>query len=511
MACTYKGWAQRAVITLAISVGTLACACNLAAQASSPADIAAPSKTPAPNPTQVASRRDMLTEFNDSLQELTSRVSPAIVQVQVTGYRAVSSKDKDSDDDSDDASGNTIGRQRSLGSGVIVDPDGYIITNAHVVKGAQRVRVQLTSPTDSSDSQVRASLGVGDHLPPVDAKIVGVAPVIDLAVLKIDSKDLPYVHFADYTKLKKGQLVLAFGNPEGLENSVTMGIISAVARQADPSTPAVYIQTDAPINPGSSGGPLVDTNGDLVGINTFILTVSGGSQGLGFAIPSSVVEFVYHELRKYGRVHRSVIGASLQEITPDLAVGLGLKPQHGVIVADVVPDGPADKAGLQPQDILLSLDGRAIGSVPLAEMIISTRPVDAVVKVEVLRGTQKISMTIPVTEQKNDIDQLSDLVNPEKDLVVKLGFFGVEIDSKLEKELEDLREPSGVIVAALAADGAGVEVDLQPGDVIHALNGKPIRTLEGLRAALAAMPVNAPGVLQIERDGKLQYVTFEME
>jgi S1-C subfamily serine protease len=120
-------------------------------------------------------------------------------------------------------------------------------------------------------------------------------------------------------------------------------------------------------------------------------------------------------------------------------------------------------------------------------------------------------MTIPVTEQKNDIDQLSDLVNPEKDLVVKLGFFGVEIDSKLEKELEDLREPSGVIVAALAADGAGVEVDLQPGDVIHALNGKPIRTLEGLRAALAAMPVNAPGVLQIERDGKLQYVTFEME
>src|ERR1700734_2871517 len=329
MAWTYKGRAQRAVITLAISVGALACASNLAAQASSPADVAAPSKTPAPNPMQVESRRDMLTEFNDSLQELTSRVSPAIVQVQVTGYRAVSSKDKDSDDDSDDASGNTIGRQRSLGSGVIVDPDGDIITNAHVVKGAQRVRVQLHSPTDSSDSQVRASLGVGDHLPPVDAKIVGVAPVIDLAVLKIDSKGLPYVHFADYTKLKKGHLVLAFGNPEGLENSVTMGIISAVARQADPSTPAVYIQTDAPINPGSSGGPLVDTNGDLVGINTFILTVSGGSQGLGFAIPSSVVEFVYHELRKYGRVHRSVIGATLQEITPDLAAGLALKKKRG--------------------------------------------------------------------------------------------------------------------------------------------------------------------------------------
>jgi serine protease Do len=479
-----------------------------------PADVAKPAKTPAASPADQAARAGMLSQFNDSLQELTSRVSPAIVQIQVTGYRAVASKSKSSGDDGDDddsAGNSTIGRQRSLGSGVIVDPDGYIITNAHVVKGAQRVRVQLTPPTDASDSQVRASLGVGDHLPPVDAKIVGIAPAIDLAVLKIDGKDLPSVPFADYTKLKKGQLVLAFGNPEGLENSVTMGIISAVARQADPANAAVYIQTDAPINPGSSGGPLVDTNGNLVGINTFILTVSGGSQGLGFAIPSSVVEFVYKELRKYGRVHRSVIGATLQEITPDLAAGLGLKTQHGVIVADVTPDGPADKAGLQVQDILLSLDGRPIGSVPLAEMIVSTRPVDAVVKVEALRGGQKISMTIPVTEQKNDIDQLSDLVNPEKDLVAKLGIFGVEIDDRLAKEVEDLREPSGVIVAALAADASGVEIDLQPGDVIHALNGKPVRTLDGLRSALAAMAVNAPGVLQIERDGKLFYITFEME
>src|SRR6202453_2225299 len=380
-----------------------------------------------------SSRENLLAQFNDSLEELTSRVSPSIVQVQVTGYRSIEAKNQDE--------ASLIGRERSLGSGVIVDPDGYIITNAHVVKGAQRVRVILT-PATAGDSQVRASLGLGEHSPPADARIIGIAPTIDLALLKIEQKNLPAMSFADYTELKKGQLVLAFGSPEGLENSVSMGVVSAVARQADPDVPSVYIQTDAPINPGSSGGPLVDTNGDLVGINTFILTVSGGSQGLGFAIPSSVVEFVYHELRKYGRVHRSVIGASLQEITPDLAVGLGLKTQHGVIVADVVPDGPADKAGLQPQDILLSLDGRAIGSVPLAEMIISTRPVDAVVKVEVLRGTQKISMTIPVTEQKNDIDQLSDLVNPEKDLVVKLGFFGVEIDSKLEKELEDLREPS---------------------------------------------------------------------
>ena len=226
----------------------------------------------APKTPAESARKDLLTQFNDALQELTARVSPAIVQVQVNGYRALSDKNQD------DAS--MIGRERSLGSGVIVDPDGYIITNAHVVKGAQRVRVVLT-PATAGDSQVRASLGLGEHSPPIEARIIGIAPTIDLALLKVEQKNLPAIGFADYTQLKKGELVLAFGNPEGLENSVTLGVVSAVARQADPDVPSVYIQTDAPINPGNSGGPLVNTNGELVGINTFILTESGGSQGSG--------------------------------------------------------------------------------------------------------------------------------------------------------------------------------------------------------------------------------------
>jgi serine protease Do len=489
--------ARSFALSAAFFFGALA---SLAAQA--PQDTQSGQTAVAPKTPSESARKGLLTEFNESLQELTARVSPSIVQVQVTGYRALSEKNQDE--------ASTIGRQRSLGSGVIVDADGYIITNAHVVKGAQRVRVVLT-PATAGDSQVRASLGLGDHSPPIDARIIGIAPTIDIALLKIEQKALPAIGFADYTKLKKGELVLAFGNPEGLENSVSMGVVSAVARQADPDVPSVYIQTDAPINPGNSGGPLVNTNGELVGINTFILTESGGSQGLGFAIPSSVVEFVYHELRKYGRVHRSVIGAELQEITPDLAAGLSLKKERGVVVADVEPDGPAEKAGLQIQDILLSLDGRAIGSVPLAEMIVSTRPAGAVVKAEVLRGAQTLTLTIPVAEQKNDVDQLGDLVDPQKDLVAKLGIFAVQIDDDLAKQLEDLREPSGVIVAAMAADLLGVEADLQPGDVIHALNGKPVTTLEGLRAALKALPSGAAGVLQVERDSKYMYVTFEID
>jgi serine protease Do len=501
MACNTRGLAGSAARSFALSAAFfVGAAASLAAQA--PQDAQSGQTAVAPKTPAESARKGLLTEFNESLQELTARVSPSIVQVQVTGYRALSEKNQDE--------ASTIGRQRSLGSGVIVDADGYIITNAHVVKGAQRVRVVLT-PATAGDSQVRASLGLGDHSPPIDARIIGIAPTIDIALLKIEQKGLPAIGFADYTKLKKGELVLAFGNPEGLENSVSMGVVSAVARQADPDVPSVYIQTDAPINPGNSGGPLVNTNGELVGINTFILTESGGSQGLGFAIPSSVVEFVYHELRKYGRVHRSVIGAELQEITPDLAAGLSLKKERGVVVADVEPDGPAEKAGLQIQDILMNLDGRAIGSVPLAEMIVSTRPAGAVVKAEVLRGAQTLTLTIPVAEQKNDVDQLGDLVDPQKDLVAKLGIFAVQIDDDLAKQLEDLREPSGVIVAAMAADLLGVEADLQPGDVIHALNGKPVTTLDGLRAALKALPTGAAGVLQVERDSKYMYVTFEMD
>ena len=448
-------------------------------------------------------RADLLAQLSSSLDALTSRVSPSVVQIQVTGYRPVKDEDEDN-------TASVIGRQRSLGSGVIVDPEGYIITNAHVVKGAQRVRVLLTAAV-AGNSQVGASLGAGDRLPPMEAKVVGIASMNDLALLKIEAKRLPALPFADYTKLKKGQLVLAFGNPEGLENSVSMGVISAVARQADPGNPWVFIQTDAPINPGNSGGPLVNTDGEIVGINTFILTESGGSQGLGFAIPSSVVQFVSSELRKYGHVHRSIIGAELQAITPELAGGLNLARQQGVIVADVQPGGPADKAGLHVQDLLLSLDRRAIGSVPLAEMIISTRPADALIEAEVLRASHKLTLEIPVAQEKNDVDALADVMDPGKALVPKLGVFGVEINDKLAGELPDLRWPSGVVVVARAVDGLGVDADLQPGDVIHALNGKTIETLDNLRNGIKAIPLGAPGVLQVERDSKLMYVSFEMD
>ncbi|MGB6198740.1 MAG: trypsin-like peptidase domain-containing protein [Candidatus Acidiferrales bacterium] len=455
-------------------------------------------QTQAPN---ANTRTDLLSQFSDSLDALALRVSPAVVQIQVTGFQAVS------EGNANDTA--VVARSRVLGSGVIVDPNGYIITNAHVVKGAQRVRVFLTAAP--AGSQVSASLSLTDRMPAMDAKIIGIEPTLDLALLKIDATGLPALSFADYSALKKGQIVLAFGNPEGFENSVTMGVVSAVARQVFPDVPSVYIQTDAPINPGNSGGPLVDTDGKIVGINTLIVSESGGSQGLGFAIPSFVVEFVYGQLKQFGHVHNIVIGVDLQQISSDLAQGLKLNQQEGVIVSDVDPNGPAGKAGLQIGDILESLDGRSLGSVPLAKMIIATQPSDAVLTAVVVRGAQKLTLQIPVKEDRSDVDQIADLSDPSKSLVTRLGIFGVEIDSKLAADLPNLRIPSGVIVAALAANMLEVETDLQQGDVIHALNGKPILTLTDLRSGLRALPSGTPTVLQIERGGVLMYVAFEMD
>lgn len=279
---------------------------------------------------------DPLHQLNNSVRALVRRVTPSVVNVIVTGYGPV-----------DSGRGNAslvLGKQQSLGSGVIIDPDGYVITNAHVVRGAHRVQINI--PVAATDDSPSGSLlnGRGRTM---EAQIVGLDPDIDLALLKVEAKNLPAIRLADYNKLRQGEVVFAFGSPEGLQNSVTMGVVSSVARQTDPDSPLVFIQTDAPINRGNSGGPLVNVDGELVGLNTFILTEGGGSEGLGFAIPSATVAFAYPQLRRFGHVHRGVIGLEVQAITPSLAAGLKLPVDWGVIVSDVAPGSPAETAGLR--------------------------------------------------------------------------------------------------------------------------------------------------------------------
>jgi serine protease Do len=447
-----------------------------------------------------ASKADLLHQLSGSYETLVKKVSPSVVQVLVTGYAPL-------DESGHGTAGLVIGRQRSIGSGAIIDADGYIMTNAHVVGNGGRIQVVL--PPAGGTAAVPAVLSARGRV--MEARVVGLAREIDLALLKVEASGLPALPISQYRNLRQGEMVFAFGSPEGLRNTVTMGVVGSVARQLDPDSPLVYIQTDAPINPGNSGGPLVNVDGELVGINTFILTQSGGSEGLGFAIPSGLVAFAYPQLRKYGHVHRGQIGVSVQTITPALAAGLRLSRDWGVIVSDVLPGGPADKAGLKIQDIVLSVDGRPIDSLPMFGFTLFTRPPGETAAIEVLRGAQTLSLEVPVVEQPHKVDELTDLVDPEKNLVQQLGILGLQIDARIAQMLPDLREPSGVIVVARAADSGWAENSLTTGDVIHALNGSLVTSLEGLRSALRDLKPDSPVVLQIERDERLTYLTLQME
>jgi serine protease Do len=442
---------------------------------------------------------DPLHQFNNSIRALVRRVSPSVVQVMVTGYGPV--------EGSSNNTGLILGRQQSVGSGVIVDEDGYIVTNAHVIRGAHRVLVNV--PAALNDESPDETL-INRRGRTVEARIVGSAPEIDLALLKIDIKGLRPLPLADYNKLRQGELVLALGSPEGLQDSVTMGVVSSAARQPDPDSPMVFVQSDAPINPGSSGGPLINVDGELVGINTFILTQGGGNEGLGFAIPSAIVAFAYPQLRKYGHLHRGEIGISVQAISQNLAAGLKLATDLGVIISDVETGGPADSAGLKIQDIITSIDGRPADNLPALTTRLFMRGGGERIKLGVLRGTEKLSFDILLVERPHDVDQLAPLADPVKNLVSKLGIVAVEIDPRIAKSLLSLRIASGVIVAAKSAD-SNVDVSLAPGDIIHAINGAPVETIQGLRSTLDHLSPDNSAVLQIEREGKLMFIAFKLD
>jgi serine protease Do len=346
----------------------------------------------------------------------------------------------------------------------------------------------------------------------VGAQVVSIDAETDLAVLKVDVKGLPALSLGDSDGLKAGQLVMAFGSPLGLESSVSMGVVSAVARQLEPEDPMIYIQTDAPINPGSSGGPLVDTEGRVVGINTLIYSQSGGNEGIGFAAPSNIVRNVFEQIRATGRVRRGEIGVVTQTITPLLAEGLRLPQDWGVIISDVDPEGPGGHAGLQPGDIVLSLDGKVMENGRQFQVNFYTRGVGDVVSVQVARGDRRLTLRVPVAERADDPMRFAGMVRPEEHLVPRLGVLGLNMDERIAEMLPGLRQPDGVVIAAIAADApVSRQGAMSLGDVIHAVNGRPVTSLSELRAALAELKPGAPAVLQIERAGRHLFLAFSLE
>ena len=255
----------------------------------------------------------------------------------------------------------------------------------------------------------------------------------------------------------------------------------------------------------------MDVEGNVVGIDTFIYTKSGGNEGIGFAIPSGIARYAYEQIRKYGRVRRRTIGADLQSWTPDLAGGLGLTETPGVVVADVEEGGAASRAGLRVGDVIESIDGMPVDNVALFTLSLYLRSTGGKVGLQVLRGDKRLALEVPVLEPMHDLSRLSDLSNPATDLIPRLGIIGTTITREIEELVGPLRIPSGVLVTATVANRLAVDSGLQEGDIIHAFNRVPIKTMDELRTEFGKLKPGDAAAMQVERNGKLTFVTFEME
>ena len=434
-----------------------------------------------------------LADYSTAMENLAQSASPAVVQILVQTLTPLGNADSQR--------AGFVSERQATGSGVIVDPEGYIVTNAHVVRNARRIDVNILRIDER---------GQEPHGHLVPAKLIGLDRQVDIAVVKIDGRDLPTLSFVNSDTLRQGQLVLAVGSPLGLQNSLTHGVISATFRQLDPESPMVYIQTDAPINPGNSGGPLLDVEGRVAGINTMIFSESGGNEGIGFAIPANLAKDVYQRLRKDGRIRRGSIGVIPETITPTLASALGLDRDSGVILSDVAPDGAADTAGLEPGDVVLSIGGKPMREArDLALAVFQWAPGDQLA-MEIQRGKERMSKTVAVVERKSEPSQMEDLANAAT-LIRPLGILAMTVDQKVTAILPDLRRLSGVAVAAVPAEYAGLNPGLLAGDVIYELNNRHIASLDELRDALNGKKSGDAIALVVERFGQLIYVTATLE
>jgi serine protease Do len=461
--------------------------------------VTAPAAEAQPVPRAAPVSQDPLARMNESVDALMKKVWPSVVQILVSGYAA-----RDEGLPGDTAV--VLGPQQSTGSGFVIDADGYIITNAHVVNGARRVQV-VVRPANADGS---LAVALTPRAKIFEARIVGITTEFDLALLKIDGMKLPSLPLATYSDLRQGETVFAFGSPMGLRNSLTHGLVSAVARQLSPDSPLIYVQTDAPVNPGNSGGPLVNIRGEVVGVNTFILSQSGGNEGLGFAVPSATTRTVFRQLRQYGHLRRQEIGVSMQTITQAMAAALGLAKDYGVIVSDVRPDGPAAKAGVAVGDILVSVDGEPAENLPTVTYNFRLRDTPKNVQLVVLRGGAQVSISVAPQEERADFESVSSMADPEKHLVGELGIIGIEIDATVAAAASGLRDPYGIIVIARAATGSAA-FPIQPRDVIRSINNRRVATLASLRESVRALKPGTPVTLQIQREGRLMYLTFTYE
>jgi serine protease Do len=442
-----------------------------------------------------------ITSLSSEIRELTQRVSPAVVQIYTSSFGSLMG--------STPQGAALFGKQQATGSGIILDSDGYILTNNHVVEGAKRVQVRL-APQAVGMSGGTSILETGGAL--VGAQVLGTDKETDLAVLKIDMTNLPYLTLGDSEQVFQGQLVFAFGSPMGLNNSVSFGVISTVARQLQQDNPMIYIQSDVAVNPGNSGGPLVNAKGEVIGINTLIFTQSGGSEGLSFSAPSNIAKNVYNQIKATGRVKRGIIGVNPQTVNPLMAQPLGLKTQWGVILGDVFPQSPADEAGLQVGDIVLALDGKPMENARQFEVNLYNKKIGSKVKLDIERGGQTFTKEVSVIERMEPDYRFYEMISDERNLVKKIGILAIDLDKDSARLLPfKTRKTEGVVVAALAVDVNLLGEHFQPGDVIYTLNGQPVKGLRGLKSQIKELDYGKVAVFHVERGGMQMYVKMQVE
>ena len=376
-------------------------------------------------------------------------------------------------------------QERGSGSGFILTPDGYILSNAHVVADADEVTVRLTDRRE------------------FPAKVIGADPYTDVALLKIPATNLPTVKIGDPNKLRPGEWVVAIGSPFGLENTATAGIVSATARAVSGDSPVPFIQSDVAVNPGNSGGPLFNLQGEVVGINSMIFSRTGGYMGLSFAIPIDVATNVRDQLIKTGRVVRGRIGVAVQEVTAPLAASFGLDKPRGALVSAVEPKGPADKAGIKSGDVILSVNGQAVDrSVELSRAIARMNP-GSRAKVEVWRDRKRQQIEVDIGEMKGEVEQVAER-GTQGPSTAEESKLGLQVRA-LTAEEQRLAETEGTIVVQQAT-GPAARAGLQQGDIIIGVAGKRIESIDQLRASAKRLKPNESIALLIERNGAQIFV-----
>jgi len=386
-------------------------------------------------------------------------------------------------------------KEQSLGSGVIVSSDGYIITNSHVVEEAEVIKVTLY------DKQTYVG------------KIVGMDKKTDVAVIKIPAKNLQAIRWGDSDKLQVGEFVLAFGNPYGLNHTVTMGIVSALGRAGVGITDYEdFIQTDAAINPGNSGGPLVNINGELVGINTAIFSNTGGYQGIGFAVPSNMARAVMRQLIDKGKVTRGWLGVAIQKVTPELAREFGLKKPAGALVTEVFGGSPAEQAGLRRGDVIIELNGIEIRDVDALRNRIAQTEVGSTVKLKVKRDGRTISMDVTIAEMPEDVAVLSsnEVEETEGDEDTIAGLSVMELTEDIARQLGLSGSEEGIVVSEVEPYSPAEEAGVRRGDVIQEINRKRIRGMEDFRRIISTLKEGDVMLLFINRGGRKFYIPVKV-